>query len=152
MGVVILHNIRSAHNVGSIFRTADGAGFSKVYLSGFSPAPLNKYGIKNSKISKVSLGAEDFLEWESVEDILDLISRLKGDGYSVFAVEQSDDSVKYDSVEFEGDFALIMGSETEGLPGEVLETCDKVLEIPMNGEKTSLNVAVAFGIVAYGLK
>ena len=147
--VAILHNIRSLFNVGSIFRTADAAGFSKIYLCGITPAPVDDFGHSRPQLTKVSLGAEKTVAWEKVSKTLTAISRLKKDGYTIIAVEQAPGSIPYFDLKLKNDkVALIMGHEVKGLPGSILKAVDKVAEIPMRGKKESLNVGVAFGIVA----
>ena len=163
--VVLLHDIRSLHNVGSIFRTADAAGVLKIYLSGITPAPMDRFGKIRPQLAKVSLGAEKSVPWESVkssEEVM-LIKKLKKDGYKILSVEQSKRSVPYFKFKSVGKIALIMGSEVSGLPKNILKISDKILEIPMRGAmvrdahhpkrigvgKESLNVAVAFGIVVF---
>lgn len=156
--VVILHNIRSLHNVGSIFRTADGAGFSRVYLCGITPEPTDKLGRLRSDFAKVALGAEGFVAWEKVDRVTPLIARLRKQGYVIYAVEQDSRSLPFNRwSQVSGrkrsaqnsKIALIMGSEVDGLPKSVLDKADHILEIPMRGGKESLNVAVAFGVAAY---
>ncbi len=151
--VVILPDIRSTHNVGSIFRTADAAGVKKVYLCGITPQPIDQFGRKRSDISKVALGAEDYIPWEYCKSTARLIGKLKKEGYTICAVEQSPDSVSYRAFKAPktAKLALIMGSEVEGLPKAILARTDHILEIPMHGQKESLNVGVAFGVVVFGL-
>ena len=145
---VILHDIRSIHNVGSIFRTADGAGVSKIYLTGYTPTPIDRFGRKVDAFTKVSLGAEETVSWEQTE-ITQLIPQLKKDGVQVIAVEQSSDSVPYKELKLESPAAFIFGNEVDGISDEVLKIVDTVIELPMKGEKESLNVAVSAGIVLY---
>jgi len=151
----ILYNIRSAHNVGSIFRTADAAGISKLYLCGYTPAPVDEYGLVRSRIAKVALGGEKTVPWEKIFSVARLIARLRQEGKKIFAVEQSKKSVPYQRLHLSKkqltSAVLVMGNEVKGLPAGVLNRVDKILEIPMFGKKESLNVAVAFGIVAFGL-
>lgn len=150
--VVILHNIRSLHNVGSIFRTADGAGFLKIYLSGITPKPVDEFSRARQQFTKVSLGAEKYILWEKVKSTTALIDNLKGDGYKIFALEQSKIAVPYyKQRNFSEKSCLVVGNEVKGLPSSILQRSDKILEIPMLGAKESLNVSVAFGIVAYHL-
>jgi tRNA G18 (ribose-2'-O)-methylase SpoU len=151
--VVVLPDIRSTHNVGSIFRTADAAGVKKVYLCGITPQPIDQFGRKRPDISKVALGAEEYIPWEYVQSTVRLITRLKKEGYLVCAVEQSANSMPYMAFKAPkgAKIALIMGSEVEGLPKQILARTDKILEIPMFGKKESLNVGVAFGVVVFGL-
>lgn len=144
--------------MGSIFRTADAAGVEKIYLCGITPAPVDTFGKPRVQLTKVSLGAEKTMEWDasarSAQAILKLLEGLKKEGYKIFAVEQSKKSILYHKIRVgpKDKVALVLGSEVKGLPSTVLNRADKVLEIPMAGKKESLNVAVAFGIVAFGLK
>ncbi len=150
---MILHNIRSVHNVGSIFRTADAAGVKKIYLGGITPAPLDRFGKWRKDFVKVSLGAERAVEWEKANSASRVLEKLKERGFKVFAVEQAKKSMpyyKFKNLKFKK-IALILGNETKGLPLSILKKADKVLEIPMRGKKESLNVAVAFGIVVFSL-
>ena len=151
--VVVLPDIRSTHNVGSIFRTADAAGARKVFLCGITPQPVDQFGRKRQDISKVALGAEDYVPWEYVKSATRLIGRLKKDGYMICAVEQSPKSLSYRAFKAPkgAKIALIMGNEVEGLPKPILARTDVILEIPMYGKKESLNVGVAFGVVVLGL-
>ncbi len=153
--IIILHNIRSTHNVGSIFRTADAAGCEKIYLCGITPAPTDRFGRVNEKINKVALGAERWITWEKVGRTATVIDKLKKDGYKILAIEQSSLSVPYQKIKLgKRDFAktvLVMGNEIKGLPPGVLCRADKILEIPMRGKKESLNVAVAFGVIIFNL-
>lgn len=154
--IAILHNIRSLHNVGSIFRTAEGAGVEKIYLCGITPAPLDRFGKLRSQLTKVSLGAEKNVEWEKCDQAWRLIDELKEEGFKVFAVEQNKKSIPYYKFKIPNNkkkkIALVVGHEVKGLPDSILKRCDKILEIPMSGKKESLNVTVAFGIVAYHLR
>lgn len=149
MKQVILCDIRSHYNVGAIFRTSDGAGVSKIYLTGYTPAPEDRFGRAVPEISKTALGAENFIFWEVVTDIKILIKKLQSEGVTVAAVEQSSKSVSLSDFKVPDSVAYIMGSETEGIPEEVLEMADVILEIPMLGQKESLNVSVSAGIVLY---
>ncbi|MBI4085498.1 MAG: TrmH family RNA methyltransferase [Candidatus Liptonbacteria bacterium] len=153
--VAALHNVRSLHNVGSIFRTADGAGIKKIYLCGITPAPVDNFGRQRPQFAKVSLGAEKSVEWEKASSTARLIKRLKKDGYKILAVERAKNSVLFyktsKSVICGSKLCLVVGNEVKGLPLSVLKLSDEILEIPMMGNKESLNVSVAFGIVAYHL-
>ena len=155
----ILHDIRSVHNVGSIFRTADGAGFEKLYLCGITPAPIDRFKKVRPDFAKVALGAEKSVAWESVADIGGLIAKLKQEGWMIAALEQSKRSVSLMPPKFGilqdaelQQIALIVGNEVDGISPAILKSADAVLEIPMLGEKESLNVSVAFGIAAYRLR
>jgi len=141
--VVVCHNIRSAYNIGSIFRTADGAGVAKVYLTGYTPAP------PHPGISKTALGAEKVVAWEKFAKIGTAIAKLKKEKFKIVALEQYKKSVPYDSIRLKENIALLLGNEVRGLSAAILRKCDKIIEIPMRGEKESLNVAVAFGIAVY---
>jgi len=143
MFYVICHNIRSAYNVGSIFRTADGAGVTKIFLCGYTPTP------PRPDIAKVALGAEKSVPWEKCSQTWRLIERLKKQGVQIIALEQHPKSVFYDKFKPRFPLALILGSEVKGLPKSILRRCSKIVEIPMFGKKESLNVSVAFGIASY---
>ncbi len=147
---VILHDIRSSENVGSIMRTADAVGATCVYLTGYTPAPLDRFGRINAKLTKASLGAEEFVPWEKVE-IQELIARLKSEGVVVVSVEQSARSIPYTEFKSKESVVLIFGNEVDGVPEEILQASDAVVEIPMRGKKESLNVAVSAGIALYEL-
>lgn len=151
--IAILHNIRSIHNVGSIFRTSDAAGIEKLYLCGITPAPIDQYGRKSEALHKVSLGAERSVAWESSPSTLAILEYLKKEGFAICALEQSVSSIPIRSCSVPGDrldrFALVIGNEVDGLPADVLEKCDVIVHIPMYGKKESLNVSVAFGIGVY---
>ena len=154
--IVILHNIRSAENVGSIFRTADAIGAEKIYLLGYTPAPIDEFGRQRQKLIKASLGAEKFIPWKKIKSVKPLITKIKKEGYKIFAIEQDKKSIPYYRLKTKNSrlktTALILGNEVKGLPYSILKLSDKILEIPMLGKKESLNVAVAFGIVAFHLK
>ena len=148
---LILHNIRSSHNVGSIFRTADGIGVQKIYLSGYTPIPTDKFGRLNKELSKVALGAEEEIDWEKIEDIFSLVKKLREKNFLIIALEQDEKAEDYKKIKLEKNIAVILGSEVEGVPKEILLHCDAVAEIPMFGKKESLNVSVAAGIFLYEL-
>lgn len=151
MVFLILHNIRSIHNVGSIFRTADAAGVTKVYLTGYTPAPIDRFGRTRKDFAKVSLGAEQSVPWEARKDIFALLRALKAKGVQVIALEQDERAVLYRAVKVKTPAALIVGNETGGIPKRILRLCDSIAEIPMRGAKESFNVAVAAGIVLFHL-
>lgn len=151
--IAILHNIRSIYNVGSIFRTSDATGIERIYLCGFTPAPIDELGRSRKPFVKVSLGAEKYVPWEKVNSTVKLLKKLKKDGYHIFAIEQSKKSIPYyqiNTVRIKK-IALIVGHEKNGISPKILALVDKILEIPMRGKKESLNVAVAFGVVAFHL-
>src|ERR1700685_3945489 len=145
---VVLHDVRSVHNVGSIFRTADAAGVSKIFLCGITPTPLDRFKNVRPDFGKVSLGAEQNIAWEHCLSADLAIKKLKDDGCKIFAIEQSKQSMPYYSVreknQLSEKIALVLGNEVSGLPPEILAASDVILEIPMSGKKESLNVAVAF--------
>ena len=148
---ILLHNIRSTHNVGSLFRTADAAGVSHIYISGYSPTPLDQFNRKRKDIAKVSLGAEDSVAWTKVGNVKNLIAELKIEGFSVIAIEQSDNSLDYKKVKIGDKVLIVVGNEVKGMSKDLLKLADVVAEIPMRGEKESLNVSVAFGIALFQL-
>ena len=143
--VLVLDNIRSAHNVGSAFRTADAFHVDRVILCGICPFP------PSPEIRKVALGAEDAVPWEKADDTLEAVQRLKAEGYTVVAVEQTVHSVKLQEfVREEGrKYALIFGNEVDGVRQDVVDAADFSLEIPQKGTKHSLNVSVSAGVVLW---
>lgn len=143
--VVILDNVRSMHNIGSVFRTADAFLIQKVYLCGITATPPHK------EIRKTALGATESVEWEHVKDIQDLVSNLKSQGYSILSIEQAEGSVNLSDFEIQSDqkYALIFGNEVEGVQQEVINQSDYCLEIPQSGTKHSLNISVCAGIVMW---
>ncbi len=141
---VILQNIRSCYNVGSVFRTSDAFGIEKIHLCGYTPDPK-----KDPKLKKTALGAEDFVSWEAKEDIHKTIEDLKMSGYEVVALEKNSKSKNISDFSPKQKTAIILGHEIDGVTEDVLEKVDEVVEIPMSGKKESLNVSVAFGIVAF---
>lgn len=149
--VIIAHNIRSAYNVGAIFRTADGAGAGKLYLTGYSPAPdLGPFQTAAGKmIAKTALGAEKNLAWERKARLGPLLKKLRAEKVQIVALEQSKDSVDYRKFRPRFTVALILGNEPKGIDQKILKYCDKIIEIPMRGQKNSLNVAVALGVAGY---
>ena len=156
---VILQDIRSVYNVGSIFRTADATGVEKIYLTGITPEPIDRFGRIRQQMAKVSLGAEKTVPWDasarSARATLKLLEKLKSEGYKIWAVEQHKRAIPYYRLKIPASSikkaVLIFGNEVRGLPLSILKKADKILEIPMHGKKESLNVAVAFGIVAFHL-
>lgn len=153
---LILHDIRSAYNVGALLRTADGAGAAHVYLTGYTPVPHD--GTRawtlpaERQIAKTALGAEASVPWTAAGDIGLLLARLRADGVQIVALEQSPHSVDYRAfVPSAAAVALVVGNEPEGISQDVLAQVDAVVDIPMRGAKNSLNVAVAAGIAAYAL-
>ena len=143
---IVLDNVRSAENVGSIFRTADALGIKKIFLVGITPAPIDRFGRSRGKIAKVALGAEKSIAWEQRENLLQLLQDFKNSGVSVVAIEQDRRAQDYKEFSVEGDTAFIVGPEVEGLHESTLDQCDAIVEISMRGEKESLNVSVAVGV------
>ena len=143
--VVVLDNIRSMHNVGSVFRTADAFAVEKIYLCGITATPPHK------EIEKTALGATETVAWEHFSDGVELLGRLKKDGYTILAVEQTDSPTLLTDFSFEpiGKYAVIMGNEVFGVDDQLLALCDGAIEIPQVGVKHSLNVAVASAIVIW---
>lgn len=146
---VVLCDVRSALNVGSIFRTADCAGVSKIFLAGYTPAPEDEFGRPRKQISKTALGAEKNIQWEKTLDCAKLLRRLKKQGIFIVAVEQDLRSIDYRKVKLPEKCALVFGNEVEGLPKKILDLSRVVAEIPMVGKKESLNVAVSAGIAIF---
>lgn len=133
------------HNVGAVFRTSDGAGVEKLYLTGYTACPPRK------EISKTALDADQFVAWEYHSDPLELLKKIKEEGVRIIALEKNDTSHALHSYVLNEPACLILGNEIEGVKDELLALCDDVLHIPMHGQKISLNVSVAFGIAAYQL-
>ena len=141
--VVVLNNIRSLYNVGSIFRTSDGAGVGKVWICGITGHP------PSGRIAKTALDAQDYVPWEYREDIHSLLKELKAQGYQIVMLEQTDGSCLYEDFRPKAPVCLVIGNEIEGVTQDLSSYCDAAIEIAMAGIKNSLNVAVAFGIIAY---
>jgi 23S rRNA (guanosine2251-2'-O)-methyltransferase len=148
---LVLVNIRSAHNVGSIFRTADAAGVSKIYLVGYTPLPVDRFGRTQKEIAKTALGAEKSVPWEHSKSFARLAEELKGKKICLVALEQTPRSKDYKKFKPAVDFALAVGSEVKGFSPKDLGLCDDIIEIPMRGKKESLNVSVALGIALFRL-
>lgn len=147
--ILILPDIRSAINVGAIFRTADAVGIDKVYLVGVTPRPTDQYGRVQKDIAKSALGAETWIQWEYKETLLPLVKSLKKKGYEVVALEQDEKSIDYRKYKKTAKMAFILGPEVTGLDKKILKNCDKIVEIPMHGKKESLNVSVACGVALF---
>ena len=147
--VLIVHNVRSAHNVGSIFRTAETAGVNEIYLTGYTPAPFDKFGRSRKDLAKVALGAEKTVSWKKFAKISEAINKLKKEKFFIIAVEQAKNSLDYKKVKPKQKTAFIVGNEVRGLDRKVLSKCDAVAEIPIKGKKESLNVSVATGVTLF---
>ncbi|MGF7228828.1 MAG: TrmH family RNA methyltransferase [Candidatus Saccharibacteria bacterium] len=156
--ILIAHNLRSCHNIGSLLRTAEGLGIQKVYLTGYTPFPMGQAGDArlphlaakiDKQIHKTALDAEHQVAWEYIEDVTDVLHELKQDHVTVMAVEQTASSIPLPEFEAPDKIALLMGREVEGVESEVLERCDGALEIPMFGQKESFNVVQAAAMAMY---
>lgn len=144
---VLLHNIRSMHNVGAVFRSADAFGIGEVILTGYTPTP------PRPEISKTALGAETHVPWSHYEEAEIIINRLKNDNYHIIGIEQTNKSrslVKY-NIDKSHPIVIVLGNEVTGIDNEIIPLMDEFIEIPQFGEKHSLNVSVTAGIVMYGL-
>jgi tRNA G18 (ribose-2'-O)-methylase SpoU len=155
--IVIAHNIRSTHNVGAIFRTAEGFGVEKIILSGYTPYPLLPTDSRlphiseklTSQIHKTALGAEEMVPFEYSEQIP--LNSLKESGYRIVALEQNSRSINLSDYETPEKIALLIGEEVHGITDDLIAQCDDIIEIPMVGKKESFNVSVATGIALYEL-
>lgn len=162
--MAILHNLRSQHNVGSIFRTTAAAGIvEKIFCCGITPAPLDEFKRPRRQLLKVSLGAERIMPWEKVgrsnykklpiAPTLKVINQLQNKGFQIICLEQNHQAIPYYQLKLSLQqlkrTALVVGHETRGLSLAVLRQADKILEIPLPGEKKSLNVAIALAIVVF---
>ena len=145
---LILPDIRSCHNVGAMFRTADAFGVTKIFLVGYTAVP------PKPQIDKVSLGAEKWIPWEKKNNLKRLLLSLRKKGVIIVGLEKTDDSIKTDELKLKTgqSIALIVGNEVDGISDEILELCDQVTHITMHGKKESLNVSVAVGVALYELR
>ena len=158
--VLVAHNLRSAYNVGSLLRTAEGLGVSKVWLSGYSPYPLSADDERlphlaqkiDKQIAKTALGAEKFVAWQHEPDITRTIMGLRAEGFTVAALEQAPNATKLPDFQPPAKLALVVGREVEGIELEILAVCDHILEIPMFGRKESFNVASAAAMALYQIR
>lgn len=143
--VMVLDNVRSLHNVGSVLRTADAFRIEAVYMCGITATP------PSAEIHKTALGAEDSVNWQYFEDTMQAVDKLKNEDYTVLAVEQVEGSLKLGNFAFEPQkkYALIMGNEVKGVRQDVVDACHQALEIPQYGTKHSMNVSVTAGIVMW---
>lgn len=158
--IVIAHDMRSLHNVGSLLRTAEGLGIDKVFLTGYTPHPsypgdsrLPHIGQRQTKqIHKTALGAEKLVDWQYVSDVKQVIEDLKNQGIRIVGLEQTSKSVMLNEFKTSGDVALLLGREVEGLDLSLIEICDDLIEIPMFGQKESFNVVEAAAMTLYQLR
>lgn len=143
--IVVLDNVRSRHNIGSVFRTSDAFRIEEIILCGITSTP------PNVEIHKTALGAEDSMKWRYLEETLSAVTELKTAGYTVFAIEQTENSVSLESMELDKNkkYAVILGHEVHGVQQEVIDACQGCIEIPQYGTKHSLNVSVTAGIVVW---
>lgn len=144
--VAVVENVRSLWNVGSMFRSADGAGLARILLCGFTPHPPRK------EITKTALGAEERVDWEFWSSAAQACEHLRELGYQIVALETGPGSQDLEEVELRPPVAFVVGNEVEGIRESTLRVCDAHASLPMHGHKASLNVAVAFGIAAYSLR
>ena len=144
--ILILPDIRSAINVGAIFRTADAVGIDEIFLVGCTPRPTDQFSRIQRDIAKSALGAETWIKWEYKEKLIPLINKLKKQDYEIVALEQNEKSIDYRKYKRPQKMAFILGEEVNGIDKNILKICDKIIEIPMYGRKESLNVSVACGI------
>lgn len=157
---LIAHNLRSTHNVGSLFRTAEGLGVAKLWLTGYTPHPATEADERlphivdklTNQIHKTALGTEKMLEWAYETDIESVVNKLRRDGYTIAAIEQFSGSIPLHTYNANEDIAVIIGREVEGIEPEVLALCDVILEIPMDGRKESFNVVQAASMALYQLR
>jgi tRNA G18 (ribose-2'-O)-methylase SpoU len=147
---VLLDNVRSAWNVGSILRSADGFGFTHAYLCGITPAA------DREAVTKTSLGAENSVPWTYHKDAVGLVEGLKAEGWKVYALEEDERALDIkdlqNTISADDPELLIVGNEVTGVDPELLDLCDQIFYIPMRGEKRSLNVTIAFGVAAFALR
>ncbi len=145
---VILSNLRSALNVGSIFRTADALNVEKIYLCGTTPRP-DQNGRAGKDLAKTALNAQNYVSWKYYKRTSDAVLELKKQGFKIIALEQSTNSINIFKFKPPKKIALVLGNEKTGVSKSILKKCDKIIEIPMFGKKESLNVSVAFGVAGY---
>lgn len=149
--VVVLPDIRSAHNIGSIFRTSDAVGVSHIYIAGYSPCPIDRFGRPQKEIAKTALGAEQQIPWTYELKAAAVITRLKKEGFYIIAVEQAESAEDFRKIKMPQKVAFVFGTEVTGIDKKILKKCDVIAEIPMKGSKESLNVSVAAGVALFGM-
>lgn len=149
MLAALFHNVRSAYNVGAFLRSADGAGVSRLFFTGYTPLPVDRFGRAQKEVAKTALGAERFVRWEYAKDPRIVIERLRAQGWHIIGVEQDASAVDYRTLRPTGDTLFVFGSEVRGLSAALRRRCEALVEIPMRGRKESLNVSVAAGIIFY---
>ncbi len=143
--VIILDNIRSQNNVGSVFRTSDAFRIEKIYLCGITSTPENR------EVHKTALGAEDAVAWEYVKETRDIVDRLKAEGYRIFSVEQAENTLSLEdlSIDLDGKYALVFGNEVKGVQQDIIDHSHACVEIPQFGTKHSFNISVTVGMVLW---
>ena len=158
--IVIAHDMRSTHNVGSLLRTAEGLGIDRVYLTGYTPYPKTKndsrlphiYNKLTKQINKTALGAETSQIWQHHENITELLGSIREEGITIIGLEQAEHSTQLPELKVKGDIAILLGREVEGISQELMQMCDKIVEIPMFGKKESFNVVEAATMALYHCK
>jgi tRNA G18 (ribose-2'-O)-methylase SpoU len=146
---LLLHNIRSVYNVGAIFRTADAVGVTKIFLSGYSPTPVDRFNNQRKDFAKSALGSEKTVAWEYAKTPSKFLSWAQKEGIEIIAIEQDAKSIDYKSVKPKNKSLVILGNEVSGISKAILDKVDVIAEIPMNGMKESLNVSVSAGVVLF---
>lgn len=146
---LLLHDIRSVYNVGAIFRTADAVGVSKIYLTGYSPTPLDRFNRPRADLAKSALGSELTVPWEYAKTPRPLLAKLRKEGFEIISVEQAPNAVDYKKTKPRRKSLIIFGNEVLGIPKVIIKKSDAIAEIPMKGKKESLNVSVSAGIVLF---
>lgn len=146
---LLLHNIRSVYNVGAIFRTADAVGVTKIFLTGYTPTPLDRFGRERGDFAKSALGAEKTIPWTYAKTPTFVLSKASREGFEIIALEQDASSVDYKKVKPQLKALVIVGNEVAGISSVLLKKADVIAEIPMRGKKESLNVSVSTGIVLF---
>ena len=143
--VIILDNIRSQNNVGSVFRTSDAFRIEKIYLCGITSTPENR------EVHKTALGAEDAVAWEYVKETRDIVDRLKAEGYRIFSVEQAENTLSLEdlAIDLDGKYALVFGNEVKGVQQDIIDRSHACVEIPQFGTKHSFNISVTVGMVLW---
>jgi 23S rRNA (guanosine2251-2'-O)-methyltransferase len=155
--ILIAHDIRSTHNVGSLLRTADGLGIEKVYLTGYTPYPVHQMDSRlphianklDAAIHKTALGAENTVDWEQCDDIFTVLSQLRSEGFTICALEQTDDAIDITTYAAQEKCVMLLGSEVKGIAAGLLREVDVKLVIPMFGKKESFNVVQAAAMALY---
>lgn len=158
--VLLVNDIRSTHNVGSIIRTAECFGVSHIYFTGYTPYPTTKNDSRlphvssklTTQISKTSLGAERDISWSHHQNLQDLISKLKSENFEIIALEQDSSSIPIEKFVPSKNSAFLLGNEVKGIDPDLMSLCDKIVEIPIFGKKESLNVVQATAIMLYQIK